>query len=170
MARAINPGKTNTFREESKEENIREDSIPEPEIAAKKEKKKKETVSEKTKPPKEKNIPTQKELAHREQRFRVVGLFFLLFSLYLLFSFTSYLLSWQSDFSFTDTIFKHFTFDRLFENKIPVENWMGKIGALTAYLFISKWFGVASFFFVIILFNTGMKQFFHIQILPVLKT
>ena len=47
---------------------------------------------------------------------------------------------------------------------------MGKIGALTAYLFISKWFGVASFFFVIILFNTGMKQFFHIQILPVLKT
>ena len=91
-------------------------------------------------------------------------------SFYLLFSFASYILTWQADYSFTDTIFKHFTFESFFDNKIPVENWMGKIGALTGYLFISKWFGVASFFFVIILFNSGMKHFFQIRIFPVLKT
>jgi S-DNA-T family DNA segregation ATPase FtsK/SpoIIIE len=171
MARTINPPRSNTFKGEQKEEEILIEELPrEEEPRVKKTREKKEKTPRVPKPPKEKKERTEQELASLERRFRVFGLFSLLLSFYLLFSFTSYILTWQTDFSFTDTVFKHFTLDAFFDNKKPVENWMGKIGALTGYLFISKWFGVASFLFVIILFNSGMKHFFHITIFPLWKT
>jgi S-DNA-T family DNA segregation ATPase FtsK/SpoIIIE len=170
MARPINPPRANTFKGEPKYEEILADELPVPDNKVKKTREKKEKPPRVPRPPKEKKVLSEQELARLERRFRVFGLFSLLVSFYLLFSFTSYMLTWQNDFSFTDTIFKHFTLDGFFDNKIPVENWMGKIGALTAYLFISKWFGVASFLFIIILFNSGMKHFFHIGIFPLWKT
>jgi S-DNA-T family DNA segregation ATPase FtsK/SpoIIIE len=170
MARTINPPRSNTLKGDPKEEEILKEEIPLPEEKTKKTREKKEKPARAPKPPKEKKVRSEEDLARRERRLRVFGLFSLLLSFYLLFSFASYILTWQADYSFTDTIFKHFTFESFFDNKIPVENWMGKIGALTGYLFISKWFGVASFFFVIILFNSGMKHFFQIRIFPVLKT
>ncbi len=171
MARQLINQKSNTFKEERKDDTSIEASVPSvKDKNAKKGREKKEKTVKTPKPPKEKKVLSEKDLARLERRFRVLGLSFVLLSFYLLFSFTSYLLTWQTDFSFTDTVFKHFTFDGFFENKNPVENWMGKIGALTGYLFITKWFGVASYFFVIILFNTGMKHFFHIRIFPIWKT
>ena len=169
MARTINPPRSNTLKGELRNEIIKEESFT-PEPPVKKTREKKEKTPRAPKAPKEKRVRTEDELARLERRFRVFGLFSVLLSFYLLFSFTSYLLTWENDYSFTDTVFKHFSFDGFFDNKIPVENWMGKIGALTGYLFISKWFGVASFFFVVILFNSGMKHFFHITIFPVWKT
>ncbi len=170
MARTNNPPRSNTFKDEPRYEEFKPAEIPVPDLTVKKRKEKKEKPVRAPKPPKEKKVRTEQDLARMEQKFRVFGLFSLLLSLYLLFSFTSYILTWQADFSFADTIFKHFTLEGFFDNKIPAENWMGKIGALTGYLFVSKWFGVASFFFVIILFNTGMNHFFHITIFPVWKT
>ena len=170
MARTINPPRANTFKGEPREEEIVPDDLPVTDSRVKKTREKKEKPVRTPKPPKEKKVRSEHDLARQEQRFRVFGLFSLLLSFYLLFSFASYMITWQADFSFTDTVFKHFTLDGFFDNKTPVENWMGKIGALTGYLFISNWFGVASFFFVIILFNTGMKHFFHIKIFPVWKT
>ncbi|MCX6306938.1 MAG: DNA translocase FtsK 4TM domain-containing protein [Bacteroidetes bacterium] len=171
MARPINPPRSNTFKGEPKDEEILSVDLPVvPETKVKKTREKKEKPARVPKPPKEKKVRTEQDQARLERRFRVFGLFSLLTSFYLLLSFSSYILTWQTDYSFTDTVFKHFTFDAFFENKIPVENLMGKIGALTGYLFITKWFGVASYFFVIILFNTGMKHFFHITIFPIWKT
>ncbi len=170
MSRTINPPRSNTFKGEPREEEILPDELPVADIKVKKGREKKVKLPRPPKPPKEKKVRTEQDLARLERRFRVFGLSSLLLSFFLLFSFASYMISWQNDFSFTDTIFKHFTLDGFFENKEPVENWMGKIGALTGYLFITKWFGVASFFFVIILFNTGMKHFFHIAIFPIWKT
>ncbi len=170
MARPINPPRSNTFKGEPKDEEILTDELPVPDARIKKSREKKEKTPRPSKPPKEKRVRTDQDQATFERRFRVFGLFSMLLSFYLLFSFTSYMLTWQNDFSFTDTVFKHFTVEGFFNNKIPVENWMGKIGALTGYLFISKWFGVSSFFFVIILFNAGMKHFFHIVIFPAWKT
>jgi len=144
--------------------------MQEPEQKVKKTKEKKERKPKTPKPPKEKKVRTEEELARLERRLRVTGLFSLLLSVYLALSFASYLLTWQSDFSFTDTIFKHFTFANFFDNKVPVENWMGKFGALTGYLFISKWFGVSSGFIVILLFNSGVKHLFHFKLFPVWKT
>ncbi len=162
MAKHNHPIKTNTFKEEQKDESLPLQTAP---VKEQKPKRKKTE-----KPGKERRKLSEHDLAKREQRFRVVGLLFLLTAVFLLFSFISYLQTWKVDFSFTDTVYKHFSFDHLFDNKTPVDNWMGKTGALFAYLFISKWFGVASFLFIILLFNTGMKLFFNITILPIWKT
>ncbi|MEI6174246.1 MAG: DNA translocase FtsK [Bacteroidota bacterium] len=167
MARQINPPRTNTFKEETREETLS------PEISPVAEKPAPKAPVKKAKTPKaqkEKKVLSDHDQTKREQRYRILGLFFLLVSFFLLFSFNSYLLTWRSDFSFTDSVFKHFSFNVFFDNKQPVENWMGKIGALTGYLFLSKWFGIASYCIIVILFNTGMMQFFHIRILPILKT
>ncbi len=171
MARQLNPQRSNTFKEETKDEIPFGDGAPaSKEKTGKKTREKKEKPPKAPKPPREKKVRSEKDQAKLERRFRIFGLAFLLLSFYLLFAFTSYILTWQSDFSFTDTVFKHFSVEGFFENKFPVENWMGKIGALTGYLFITKWFGVASYFFVIILFNTGMQHFFHLRIFPIWKT
>jgi len=165
MAKYNNPIKTNAFREEQKDEG---DPIQTAPVKEKKPKRKKEKNEER--PKKVRRELSVQELAKREQRFRVIGLFFLLTALFLLFSFVSYLQTWKTDFSFTDTVYKHFSFDHLFDNKMPVGNWMGKVGAIFAFLFISKWFGIAAFLFIILLFNSGMKLFFNITLLPILKT
>jgi len=165
MAKYNNPIKTNTFREEQKDEGNQFQTAPVKELKPKRKKEKKEE-----KPKKGKRKLSDHDLAKQEQRFRVIGLFFLLTAVFLLFSFVSYVQTWKVDFSFTDTVYKHFSFDNLFDNKIPVGNWMGKVGALCAFLFISKWFGIAAFLFIVLLFNSGMKLFFNITILPIWKT
>lgn len=173
MARPGNQPRSNTYREEPGENVVPEIPVVtgEEPVKRKREKKGKPPTPPKSpKPPKQKKTRTEHDQARHERRVHVLGLFFVLLAFYLLFSFTSYLYTWKSDYSFTDTIFKHFSPDVFFENNTPVENWMGKIGALTAYLFITKWFGISSFLFVIILLNTGMKQFFHIRIFPLWAT
>ncbi|MFZ4522846.1 MAG: DNA translocase FtsK 4TM domain-containing protein [Bacteroidales bacterium] len=170
MARTINTPKSNSLKEEHREPEIQTVDLKASIVSReKKPREKKEKPPREPKPPREQKVRTEDDLARIERRFRVFGLFSLLLSFYLFLSFTSYILTGQNDFDFPDSIFKHFTFDKLFDNH-PVENWMGKIGALTGHLFLSKWFGVASYFFVVMLFNSGMKHFFHIQLFPIWKT
>lgn len=154
MGKQTNPLKANTFREDpAKEEEIkRNQARPE-----RPEKPKRERKEKKEKKPK------------KEWPSRVTGLFFFLFSIYLFFAFISYLQTWWLDYDFTNKILTDFTFEHLFGSDIP-DNWMGKLGAVLASLFISSWFGVASFLFVLILFNAGMKLFLHINLLPQWKT
>src|SRR6188768_763521 len=69
---------------------------------------------------------------------KIIGLFFLIFSLYFLIAFTSYLFTWEQDQSYVspanggwDNLFK--TQKELLENGIKdpmVDNWLGKFGAL----------------------------------------
>ncbi|NQV02559.1 MAG: DNA translocase FtsK 4TM domain-containing protein, partial [Bacteroidia bacterium] len=113
---------------------------------------------------------TKEELSKRDQKLRVLGLFLLLFGLFLLFSFLSWFQSWKADYNFADTIFKHFSFQYFFDKSIPVENWMGKTGAITSYLFITKWFGVSALFIVLILIVTGIKLFFHYALIPLSRS
>ncbi|MCK9423070.1 MAG: DNA translocase FtsK [Bacteroidales bacterium] len=163
MAKQGNPLKTNTFK----------DDLVQPEILddiSRSEKKQGRKTSEQKEKRKQQPVRSESEIVRKEKRYRVLGLFFLLFSFYLLFSFTSYILTWRHDFDFPDTVVKHFTLEWFFNNSNNIDNWMGKIGALTGYLFITKWFGVASFIFIIILFNSGLKQFFHFSPFPFWKT
>lgn len=161
MARSVNPGKSNSFIEES---------VKNPPVEESPELQKQPGSTGKEKRKKEKKPVSAGDKVKKEQKYRVAGLFFILLALYLLFSFTSYLLTWQADYSFADTLFKHFTFRHLLDNSVPAENWMGKIGALTGYLFISKWFGISSFFITLVFLNAGIRHFFHIPVLPVWKT
>jgi len=76
-----------------------------------------------------------------------------LFSIFLAFSFTSYLSTWKAD----DTILSKPLFDILGNREISVENMMGKFGAVLSNIFIKQGFGVASYFFIIWFLLSGIK-------------
>lgn len=109
---------------------------------------------------------------------KIIGLLFIIISIYFLVAFTSYLFSWQEDQSYVidanggwGNLFK--TVDELKDNGITapvVENWLGKIGALLAHQFIYEWFGVASFLFVLVFFVIGYRLLFKVKIFAVEKT
>jgi S-DNA-T family DNA segregation ATPase FtsK/SpoIIIE len=91
--------------------------------------------------------------------FKIIGLLFLVLSLYFLIAFTSYLFTWQEDYSYVidanggwNNLFK--TYEELQQVNIPpvVQNWLGKIGALLSHQFIYEWFGLGSFLFVFVFF------------------
>lgn len=101
-------------------------------------------------------------------RFRKIsGLFFILVSIYLFLAFTSYLFNWKSE----DSIFSNRLFDwgLLFDSSLEVDNLMGRFGAITAHLFIKKWFGIASYCFVFISFVLGIRLLFRKVLFPLMK-
>ena len=158
MAKTNRPLKSNIFRDGQPAE---EPAVPPAEEKPKKKEKK---------PAPPKKEVTAEQVERRLRRFRVIGLLMLIVASFLFLSFISYLQTWKSDFNYANTVFQHFSTGFFLDKSIHVENWMGKIGALTAYLFISKWFGIASFFFILILLVSGIRLFFLFQLLPVWKT
>lgn len=85
----------------------------------------------------------------------ITGAILLLFSLFLFFSFVSYLFSWQQD---QDLVINKGLFEFLFEEEgEPVNNMLGRFGAWTSHLFIFRWFGLASFGFCFLLFIYGAR-------------
>ncbi len=109
---------------------------------------------------------------------KVIGLFLLILSVYFLIAFISYLFTWREDQSYVsaanggwNTLFKTREEFALAGIDPPVvQNWMGKFGALLAHQFIYKWFGVASFIFVGILFVVGYRLLFKVKIVSIWKT
>jgi S-DNA-T family DNA segregation ATPase FtsK/SpoIIIE len=109
---------------------------------------------------------------------KIVGLFFVILSLYFLIAFTSYLFTWQDDQSYVidanggwGNLFK--TTDELKEAGVTtpvVQNWLGKFGALLSHQFIYEWFGIASFLFVLAFFIIGYRLLFKVKILSISKT
>ena len=115
----------------------------------------------------------------RNGRFvKILGLLFIIISLYFLVAFTSYLFSWQEDQSYVidanggwSNLFK--TIEELKTEGISdpvVQNWLGKIGALLSHQFIYEWFGVASFLFVLVFFVIGYRLLFKVKIFAIEKT
>nr|WP_121271452.1 DNA translocase FtsK [Pedobacter schmidteae] len=109
--------------------------------------------------------------------FKIIGLLFLVLALYLLIAFTSYLFTWQEDYSYVidanggwSNLFK--TYEELQQVNIPpvVQNWLGKIGALLSHQFIYEWFGLASFLFVFVFFVIGYRLLFKVKIFSIEKT
>ena len=93
----------------------------------------------------------------RSEKFqRITGLFFVLFSLVLFISFISYFFTWQAD------------------DFIPpgdnASNWIGNAGRAISKLFIERWFGIASFVFVLLFFIYGIRLVFKVSLLPLGKT
>ncbi len=115
---------------------------------------------------------------NNERLFKIIGLFFLIVSLYFMVGFTSYLFTWQDDQSYVidanggwSNLMK--TQEELTEmglNQPAVQNWLGKLGALLSHQFIYEWFGVASFLFIGIFFIIGYRMLFKIKILSIKKT
>jgi len=109
---------------------------------------------------------------------KILGLFFLLCSFLFAVAFISYLFTWKEDQSYIaatnggwGTLFKSTEELQDESADLPiVENKLGKIGALLANQFIFEWFGVASFFFILIFFVLGYKLLYKKSLFPVWKT
>ncbi len=104
----------------------------------------------------------------RSQRLKkTLGLFFLIFSVFLLLAFISYLFTWTEDDIWLDG--KTFNWEFLTDDTLEVSNMMGRVGAVLAHLFVKKWFGVASFLVPFILFLAGVRMLTGYRLLPLRK-
>jgi S-DNA-T family DNA segregation ATPase FtsK/SpoIIIE len=103
----------------------------------------------------------------RDEKFqKIMGLFFLIFAFYLCIAFVSYLFTWKED----DNIFSSGLSGVFSGNDSTAENWMGKFGAFFSFLFIKRWFGLASFFFIFLFLISGLRLFVNTTILPIGKS
>lgn len=102
-----------------------------------------------------------------ERTHKIIGLGFILFSVYLAVAFTSFLFTWQVDQSVVnDAGWRMF----LETNPEAAGNWMGKVGAVVSHLFIHRWFGIAAYAFVLIFFLLGFRILFRRWMLPITST
>jgi S-DNA-T family DNA segregation ATPase FtsK/SpoIIIE len=108
---------------------------------------------------------------------KILGLFFVILSLYFLIAFTSYLFTWEDDYSYVidanggwSNLFKSMEELELASVNPIVQNWLGKFGALLAHQFIYEWFGIASFLFAFVFFVIGYRLLFKVKIFPLEKT
>jgi len=86
------------------------------------------------------------------ERFsKIFGIFCLFLSFYLFIAFTSYFFTWKND---HDIVFR-FSWD-IFFGDVPVDNWLGRLGAFLSDSVIYWGFGVASFGFVYLLYKYGL--------------
>lgn len=102
----------------------------------------------------------------KDERFKVsIGLFFIAFAILLALSFTSFLFTWQGDQSKLDSN----VVELFADSNIKVENWIGKLGAVLADVFIHDGFGIASFVFIFISLIIGFR-FLKLRLLPLRKS
>ncbi len=98
-----------------------------------------------------------------DKTHKVLGVFLILFSLYLTFSFISFFFTWWMDYDkIADASLRTILFDRTLE----IHNWTGRMGAALANLMIRDWFGIASFTFVFLSLNFGLRLF-KIVLVPI---
>lgn len=134
-------------------------------MAKKTNKKKTESINPKSKKTKKKRTTPSFSFVKSDKFKLSLGIFFLLLSIYLTFSFLSYIFYWTSDF---DKVYS-FQWTDLSGN-IPVQNWGGYLGAWLGHLFIYQMFGIPSFLFILLFFLIGSKLTLKIQFLPFKKT
>ena len=104
-----------------------------------------------------------------ERTLRIIGAFFILFSLFLLLSFTSHIINlWSFE---TDQDLLQSSNWQWYKTNNPKgsANLMGYLGAWFGHLFIHKWFGVASFIILFSVFTFGTKLLFNWQMYPIGK-
>lgn len=111
---------------------------------------------------------------------KILGLFCLLVSVFLLISLTSYLFTWKQDQSF---VYDSSTFWQFFrdsdalpselqerlESEGGVRNWTGKLGAYVSHQLIYNSFGLAAFSLIGFFFVLGYRLLFAVSIIPVRK-
>jgi S-DNA-T family DNA segregation ATPase FtsK/SpoIIIE len=96
------------------------------------------------------------EVVKDERTSKIMGLLFMLLTLFLFVAFTSYLFTWQEDQDKVQLWRTH-----LFStNDVKVNNILGFIGAFVAYQIIYNGFGIASYLFCATTFVIGVNLFF----------
>lgn len=96
----------------------------------------------------------QISLNFNDERFsKLIGMFLLFLSFYLLVAFTSYFFTWEND---HDIVFR-FSWE-IFLGDVEVDNWLGRLGAYLADSIIYWGFGVSSFGLVYLLYKYGLAK------------
>ncbi len=103
----------------------------------------------------------------KDRRFQLLaGFSILAFSFCMAISFVSYLFTGAEDQSVVEAFFG----TTILDSGKEAQNFLGLIGAIMAYVFIFKWFGIASFLFVPIVFLFGFRIVFERDLIDLPKT
>lgn len=102
------------------------------------------------------------EFVENEKTHRAFGLALLLFSIYLLLAFSSFIFTGRIDYNL---IQNSSLTDFLFDPNIEAENWLGNLGAVVSHIFIYNWFGMPSMVFPFLFFIVGMRILFKTRLL-----
>ncbi len=105
-----------------------------------------------------------KALARDERTGKIVGAFFLLFALFLLVSFISYLFTWKED----QALAKQ-GLSALFSGDRSAANLLGRLGAVISHFFIFNAFGIASFLICTFFFVVGVNLLFRQKVFSIWK-
>ncbi len=92
-----------------------------------------------------------------------MGLLLLFLSFFLSIAFISYLFTGKADQSMVGAV----TDTTIAESGTETENWLGVTGAFLSHWFIYKWFGLAAFLLIPILFLSGYKIVFKRELFPI---
>ncbi|MFM7646367.1 MAG: DNA translocase FtsK 4TM domain-containing protein [Sphingomonadales bacterium] len=101
-------------------------------------------------------------LARDERTLKIVGVIFLVLSVFLFISFASYLFTWKQDQAIAQQGFSAL----LYEEK-PALNWLGRLGAVVSHFFFFKAFGVASFLVCTFFFVVGVNLLFRQKVFSI---
>ena len=96
------------------------------------------------------------EVVKDERTSKIMGLIFLLLTIFLFVAFTSYLFTWQDD---QDKV-QMWRTNLFTTNDVKVNNILGFIGAFISYQIIFNGFGLASYLFCAFTFVIGVNLFF----------
>lgn len=102
------------------------------------------------------------ELARDERTLKIVGLVFLVLSIFLFISFASYLFTWKEDQAIAQQ-----GFSALFNEDKPALNWLGRLGAVVSHFFFFKAFGIASFLVCTFFFVVGVNLLFRQKVFSI---
>jgi S-DNA-T family DNA segregation ATPase FtsK/SpoIIIE len=124
----------------------------------------------KTRQTKKSKAPVKERIRKKveDKRFRTYwGMFFILFSLLLFISFSSFLLGWKDDQSLLHLGWT----DYIFNSEVNTKNLVGKVGLFFSHIFMYNWFGIASYFFAVLSFIVGLRflNVYKKNLLPVTK-
>lgn len=101
-----------------------------------------------------------------ERLHKITGLALLLMSVFMLIAFTSFFFTWSAD---NDKVAGSW-WDLFTRQDLKVDNWLGKLGAVSSHQMIQNWFGISAFVFVVVSFIAGFKILFQVELLPLIKT
>ena len=106
-----------------------------------------------------------KDFLTNEKVHAIAGVFLLLFTVFLSFSFVSFLFTHEED----DPIFNVSFWKTINTEDVP-QNKMGILGLYFSFLFIKHWFGIASFGFLLLGFIYGVRLLIKKSLLPIIQT
>ena len=108
--------------------------------------------------PRQKSRPWKNPLKDRRLHL-AVGFFLIVAALYLLIAFVAFLFYGPDDQSVVESVLE----SDVKSAGLEIKNWLGLVGATAAYLFIFRWFGVASFLIPPLLLVWGTRIVFRQQ-------